>query len=202
MSTIKCSLFIYLIEATHAFLHASLSSQREIVLTERWREKAEREKKAYRHKSSFIRFSEALRFCKPESSSDHILRRRFSVMATPEGAVAVMSGTVSTVDSSPSKTCLKNSPLKSPILIFSFFHKAISSELDSLHRAALDFATNQQAASDIKPLFDRCHFLRTIYKHHCNAEDEVRLWLLFFFLFKTQNDACSFGFMYCNHTDE
>ncbi|KAI4357786.1 hypothetical protein L6164_001712 [Bauhinia variegata] len=90
------------------------------------------------------------------------------------GGVAIMSGTVNSVDSSPSKNCLKNSLLKSPILIFSFFHKAIRSELESLHRVALDFATSQEAAdSDLKPLFNRCHFLRTIYKHHCNAEDEV-----------------------------
>ncbi|XP_054795551.1 LOW QUALITY PROTEIN: zinc finger protein BRUTUS-like [Prosopis cineraria] len=95
-------------------------------------------------------------------------------MAMPDGALAIINGTVNAVDSSPSKTCLKNSPLKSPILIFSFFHKAIRSELDSLHRAALDFATNSKLQHlNIKPLFDRCHFLRTVYKHHCNAEDEV-----------------------------
>ncbi|KAA8532686.1 hypothetical protein F0562_032719 [Nyssa sinensis] len=61
--------------------------------------------------------------------------------------------------------------LKSPILIFLLFHKAIRSELDFLHRAAVAFATNQH--SDINPLLERYHFLRSIYKHHCNAEDEV-----------------------------
>lgn len=125
-----------------------------------------------------------MRFLKPESSINHIDSLVISffslcVMTTPDGAVAIMSGTVNAVGSPSSPSCLKNSPLKSPILIFSFFHKAIRSELHSLHRAALDFATNHHATSDIKPLSDRCHFLRTVYKHHCNAEDEVRLCLLF-----------------------
>ncbi|KAF2317795.1 hypothetical protein GH714_041109 [Hevea brasiliensis] len=87
------------------------------------------------------------------------------------GGVAVMSGPVNPIDpSTPSKTCVKNSALKSPILIFLFFHKAIRSELDRLHCAAMTFATT---GGDIKPLFRKCHFLRSIYKHHCNAEDEV-----------------------------
>ncbi|KAJ7943135.1 putative Zinc finger protein [Quillaja saponaria] len=90
------------------------------------------------------------------------------------GGVGTMSGPMNPVDSaSRSKTCLKNSLMKSPILIFSFFHKAVRSELDGLHSAALDFATNQAVGSDIKPLLERCLFLRTIYRHHCNAEDEV-----------------------------
>lgn len=91
------------------------------------------------------------------------------------GGVAIMAGPVDppppTSSSSSTKACVKNSAQKSPILIFLFFHKAIKSELESLHRAAMDFATNQQ--SDIKPLLKRYHFLRSIYKHHCNAEDEV-----------------------------
>ncbi|KAJ8445600.1 hypothetical protein Cgig2_018541 [Carnegiea gigantea] len=95
------------------------------------------------------------------------------------GGVAIMAGPVNAVDPSPptsssstsSKVSAKNSAQKSPILIFLFFHKAIKSELEGLHRAAVDFATNQK--SDIKPLLERYHFLRSIYKHHCNAEDEV-----------------------------
>lgn len=86
------------------------------------------------------------------------------------GGVAVMAGPVSHLDSSG----LSNKPtlkISSPIRIFSFFHKAIRSELDALHRAAMVFVTNPH--SDIKPLVDRYHFLRSIYKHHCNAEDEV-----------------------------
>ncbi|KAH7516505.1 hypothetical protein FEM48_Zijuj10G0142300 [Ziziphus jujuba var. spinosa] len=98
-------------------------------------------------------------------------------MATPfpggGGGVAIMAGPMNPLDPSPSKTCLKNSPVKSPILIFFLFHKAIRSELDGLHRAAVAFATDEDSSADIKPLLERYHFLRSIYKHHCNAEDEV-----------------------------
>ncbi|CAN4124837.1 unnamed protein product [Withania somnifera] len=59
----------------------------------------------------------------------------------------------------------------SPIRIFLFFHKAIRTELDALHRSAMAFVTNQE--NEIKPFMERCYFLRSIYKHHCNAEDEV-----------------------------
>lgn len=89
------------------------------------------------------------------------------------GGVAIMAGPMNPLDPSPSKTCLKNSPVKSPILIFLLFHKAIRSELDGLHRAAVAFATDEDSGADIKPLLERYHFLRSIYKHHCNAEDEV-----------------------------
>ncbi|KAG6707158.1 hypothetical protein I3842_06G018200 [Carya illinoinensis] len=82
-----------------------------------------------------------------------------------------MSGPVNPIDPSTSKAWVKNNPeLKPPILIFLFFHKAIRSELEGLHRAAVVFATG---GGDIKPLSERYHFLRGIYKHHCNAEDEV-----------------------------
>ncbi|KAI8542696.1 hypothetical protein RHMOL_Rhmol08G0158900 [Rhododendron molle] len=86
------------------------------------------------------------------------------------GGVAVLSsGAVNPVDSSSaSKKCLE---VKSPILIFLYFHKAIRLELDQLHQSAMAFATGQ--LTDIHPLFDRYHFLRSIYKHHSNAEDEV-----------------------------
>lgn len=98
-------------------------------------------------------------------------------MAAPfpadRGGVAVMAGPVAPLDPSPSK--MKNSPPhKSPILIFLLFHKAIRSELDGLHRAAMAFATRASGAAGIEPLLERYHFLRAIYKHHCNAEDEVR----------------------------
>ncbi|KAL5761283.1 hypothetical protein ACOSQ2_020121 [Xanthoceras sorbifolium] len=91
------------------------------------------------------------------------------------GGVAVMAGPVNPIDgaSTQSKSCLKNSASKSPILIFLFFHKAIKLELDGLHRAALAFATNLESGGDITSLLQRYHFLREIYKHHCNAEDEV-----------------------------
>ncbi|XP_071686362.1 zinc finger protein BRUTUS-like [Rutidosis leptorrhynchoides] len=85
------------------------------------------------------------------------------------GGVAVMA-TVNQIDpgSNNNKTSKKQS---SPIHIFLFFHKAIRSELDALHRSAIDFATKSHV--EIEPLLNRYHFLRSIYKHHCNAEDEV-----------------------------
>ncbi|XP_059649687.1 zinc finger protein BRUTUS-like [Cornus florida] len=101
-------------------------------------------------------------------------------MATPltgiqhrDGGLAIMAGPVNQLDPSgtSNKPSTSHETLKSPILIFLFFHKAIRTELDHLHRAAMAFATNQH--SDIKPLLERYHFLRSIYKHHCNAEDEV-----------------------------
>lgn len=79
-----------------------------------------------------------------------------------------MAGPVSRLESS-NKASLNI--CSSPIRIFLLFHKAIRSELDALHRAALSFATNPNG--DIAALLDRYHFLRSIYKHHCNAEDEV-----------------------------
>ncbi|PON59014.1 hemerythrin-like [Trema orientale] len=100
-------------------------------------------------------------------------------MATPfpaaagGGTVAVMACPVSPLDPSPSKTRFNDSALESPILIFLLFHKAIRSELDGLHRAAVALATNQESGADIRPLIERYQFLRKIYKHHCNAEDEV-----------------------------
>ncbi|KAK9926326.1 hypothetical protein M0R45_023563 [Rubus argutus] len=102
-------------------------------------------------------------------------------MATPltvdgGGGVAVLSNSVNKVDSSSSRSTngfLKSSEEepRSPILIFLFFHKAIRKELDALHRLAMAFATGKQ--TDIRPLLERYHFLRSIYKHHSNAEDEV-----------------------------
>ncbi|KAL2558991.1 zinc finger protein-related [Forsythia ovata] len=61
----------------------------------------------------------------------------------------------------------------SPIRIFLFFHKAIRAELDGLHRAVLALDNNRGGDEDIKQLMEKYHFLRPIYKHHCNAEDEV-----------------------------
>ena len=97
------------------------------------------------------------------------------------GGVAVLSNSVNKVDSSSSSSpsssvnaCLKSSEQqKSPLLIFLLFHKAIRKELDALHRLAMAFATGER--TDIGPLLERYHFLRSIYKHHSNAEDEVSL---------------------------
>ncbi|KAG5135717.1 hypothetical protein JHK82_020448 [Glycine max] len=95
-------------------------------------------------------------------------------MATPldGGGVAVLPNSVNKVDSSSALIGgLKCSKPESPILIFLFFHKAIRNELDALHRLAIAFATGNR--SDIKPLSERYHFLSSMYRHHCNAEDEV-----------------------------
>ncbi|KAJ0105207.1 hypothetical protein Patl1_19149 [Pistacia atlantica] len=68
--------------------------------------------------------------------------------------------------------CLKMSLERdSPILIFCFFHKAVRNELDALHRLAMKFATGHPV--DICTLFERYRFLRSVYQHHSNAEDEV-----------------------------
>ncbi|KAH6815017.1 zinc finger protein-like protein [Perilla frutescens var. frutescens] len=93
-------------------------------------------------------------------------------MATPgiqNGGVSVIAAapTVAPVDQNG-----RSLRLSSPIRIFLFFHKAIRAELDGLHRTALALATNG-SGGDIKQLMEKCHFLRSIYKHHCNAEDEV-----------------------------
>ncbi|CAJ1951937.1 unnamed protein product [Sphenostylis stenocarpa] len=88
------------------------------------------------------------------------------------GRVAVLSNSVSKVDPSANGGGgFGRSLSESPILIFSFFHKAIRNELDTLHRLAMAFATGN--CSDIQPLFQRYHFLRSMYRHHSNAEDEV-----------------------------
>ncbi|CAL5350178.1 unnamed protein product [Camellia sinensis] len=94
-------------------------------------------------------------------------------MATPLTGlqhIALMAGPVNQVDQS-NKSCANNSSLRSPILIFLFFHKAIRTELDGLHRAAMAFVSDQEG--DLNPLLEQYHFFRSIYKHHCNAEDEV-----------------------------
>lgn len=116
-------------------------------------------------------------------------------MATPldgGGGVAVLSNPLNKVDSSSALNGgLKCSKLDSPILIFLFFHKAIRSELDALHRLAIAFATDNNR-SDIQPLFERYHFLSSIYRHHSNAEDEVQILVqLFMFIFILDFVHCS-----------
>lgn len=77
------------------------------------------------------------------------------------------------------QTDLKNEAIScsSPILIFLYFHKAIRAELEALHFAAVTFASPNAAgddsSDDISPLRQRYHFLCSVYRHHCNAEDEV-----------------------------
>ncbi|XVF09570.1 hypothetical protein REPUB_Repub07fG0105700 [Reevesia pubescens] len=85
-----------------------------------------------------------------------------------EEAVVVST---STVAPAPFRGLSEESDEKSPILIFLLFHKAVRNELDALHRLALAFATGNTV--DIQSLFQRYGFLRSIYKHHSVAEDEV-----------------------------
>ena len=95
----------------------------------------------------------------------------YEQMATPE----IQNGGVSVMAAAPVDQTGRTAAtlrLSSPIRIFLFFHKAIRAELDGLHRTALALATNG-SGGDIKQLMKKCHFLRSIYKHHCNAEDEV-----------------------------
>jgi len=100
------------------------------------------------------------------------------------GGVAVLTNLVPPPSSSSTNGTNgfnRSSLTESPILIFSFFQKAIGNELDALHRLALDFATGN--CFDIGPLSERYHFLRSMYRHHSNAEDEVHFFIILFFFF-------------------
>lgn len=77
------------------------------------------------------------------------------------------------VDSPSVSRCLDKCKSTSPISMFLYFHKAIRNELDALHKFAMAYATGQR--EDIKPLLERYQFLRSLYKHHSDAEDEVLL---------------------------
>ncbi|KAJ8641678.1 hypothetical protein MRB53_018372 [Persea americana] len=96
------------------------------------------------------------------------------LMAAPVNSVeSSSSSSSSALPSSSSTNIFSNSSASEyPILIFLFFHKAIRSELERMHRAAMAFA-NDRDGDDIRPLLDQYHFIHAIYKHHCNAEDEV-----------------------------
>jgi hypothetical protein len=114
-------------------------------------------------------------------------KKKIESMATPlipqqlldgGGGVAVLSNLVPSTSSNGGGGFNRSSLSESPILIFSFFQKAIRNELDALHRLALAFATGNR--SDIQPLSERYHFLRSMYKHHSNAEDEVQSFRIYF----------------------
>ncbi|XP_072968294.1 zinc finger protein BRUTUS isoform X1 [Typha angustifolia] len=92
-------------------------------------------------------------------------------MATPLAGERVLSVTPPKEDLAPSSSCIGNSAQISPILILLYFHKAIRSELDRLHRAALELATEH--GGDVEAFAVCCRFLFAIYKHHCDAEDAV-----------------------------
>lgn len=66
---------------------------------------------------------------------------------------------------------LRSSDGSSPLIFFLFFHKAIRSELDRLHRAAVALAAD--GVGDVESVSRRCRFLFSMYQHHSNAEDEV-----------------------------
>jgi zinc finger protein-like protein len=104
-------------------------------------------------------------------------------MASPmagDGVLALMPQEVTNpIDSSSSSSSnatkdtnrSKRSAQEFPVLIFLYFHKAIRSELDRLHREAVELATG--GGGDVSALAERCRFLFDIYKHHCDAEDAV-----------------------------
>lgn len=79
---------------------------------------------------------------------------------------------------SSSADCGKKSIEESPLLIFLLFHKAVRSELDLLNAEAVALATG--AGGDFKSLSERFRFLFSVYKHHCNAEDEVGFLIKFY----------------------
>ncbi|KAJ4806511.1 zinc finger protein-like protein [Rhynchospora pubera] len=96
-----------------------------------------------------------------------------------DGVLALMPQEVANpIDSSSSSSNAtkdasrsKRSVQEFPVLIFLYFQKAIRSELDRLHRVAVELATG--GGGDVSVLAERCRFLFDIYKHHCNAEDAV-----------------------------
>ncbi|KAG0495090.1 hypothetical protein HPP92_006084 [Vanilla planifolia] len=91
----------------------------------------------------------------------------------PQEPVSSIDPTASSTSSSTSNAATGRigSTKSSPILIFVLFHKAIRSELNGLHHAAVSFATD--GSGDVRWLSERCRFLFDIYKNHCNAEDAV-----------------------------
>ncbi|XP_010534220.1 PREDICTED: uncharacterized protein LOC104809834 isoform X1 [Tarenaya hassleriana] len=111
----------------------------------------------------------------PEFSGGEAARGGGGVSSSSSSAVILPISLPSSSPPSPAKTSCsglaEDAGEISPILIFLFFHKAVCSELDALHRLALEFATGHHV--DLRSLRERYRFLRSIYKHHCNAEDEV-----------------------------
>lgn len=74
---------------------------------------------------------------------------------------------------SPTPAEAGTSATETPVLIFLYFHKAIRAELEALHGAAVLLATER--TGDVAALAERCRFFFNIYKHHCDAEDAVRM---------------------------
>lgn len=91
-------------------------------------------------------------------------------MATP----LVMKSMDPSSSSPPSQSMLSgdaNSAEDRPILIFLYFHKAIRSELDRIHRLAVALVSD--GTGHVEALTDSCRFLYNICNYHCQAEDAV-----------------------------
>ncbi|XP_078164190.1 zinc finger protein BRUTUS-like isoform X1 [Carex rostrata] len=91
-------------------------------------------------------------------------------MATP----LVMKSMDPSSSSPPSQSMLSgdaNSAEDRPILIFLYFHKAIRSELDRIHRLAVALVSD--GTGHVEALTDSCRFLYNICNYHCQAEDVV-----------------------------
>jgi hypothetical protein len=96
-------------------------------------------------------------------------------MATPTPMPGGEGTLAAVMPRSPSPTPAEagTSATETPVLIFLYFHKAIRAELDALHGAAVLLATER--TGDVEMLAKRCRFFFNIYKHHCDAEDAVRV---------------------------
>jgi len=98
-----------------------------------------------------------------------------SGMATPTPMPGGEGTLAAVMPRSPSPTPAEagTSAAETPVLIFLYFHKAIRGELEALHGAAVRLATER--SGDVAALAERCRFFFNIYKHHCDAEDAVRM---------------------------
>jgi hypothetical protein len=96
-------------------------------------------------------------------------------MATPTPMPGGEGTLAAVMPRSPSPTPAEagTSATETPVLIFLYFHKAIRAELEALHGAAVLLATER--TGDVAALAERCRFFFNIYKHHCDAEDAVRM---------------------------
>ncbi|EFJ08658.1 hypothetical protein SELMODRAFT_447967 [Selaginella moellendorffii] len=58
-----------------------------------------------------------------------------------------------------------------PMFVIVYFHKAIRLELERIHETAMSM--DRSSGQDFRSLAERYNFLREIYEHHSQAEDEV-----------------------------
>jgi zinc finger-like protein len=115
-------------------------------------------------------------------------------MATPTPMPGGEGTLAAVMPRSPSPTPAEagTSAAEAPVLIFLYFHKAIRAELEALHGAAVRLATER--SGDVAVLAERCRFFFNIYKHHCDAEDAVRMLDTPFFLSLSILLPCCFLF--------